>query len=104
MADPDAAGRALLGLDTSGKFSEIPRLPQTATKNEYIIAINKLIDAHNSELTFKVYPDETGFNRMLVGYQKDGWGAGKSWGVKISKVGFDVLTAADADLLFKLSY
>jgi len=97
----DAAGLALLGI--VNKSGQIPELPQTATKAEYIIALNKLIRSHNEQLVCTVYSD-TKTNRMIVGYQLDGWGSGKNYGIKISKEDYDVLTTADANLLFKLAY
>ena len=99
--DADAAGRAALGfhLDTG----ELQRIPADADGPARIAAINRLIDAHNERLNRLIWTD--GVNRrMLVGYQENGWGTGKHWGVKISKPDYDVLTAADADLLYKLSY
>lgn len=101
MAEPDDAGKALLGIISTG--DTIPQVPQFATKAEFIATINRLVDAHNRELVLKVYSD-AGYRRFMIGYQKDGWGSGKDFGIKLSKVGFDVLTAADADLLFKLAY
>lgn len=99
--DPDAAGRALLGI--SPDTGQLPQLPQNAVKAEYISMINRLVDAHNQELIAKIYSDsET--RRMIIGYQKDGWGSGKDFGLKLSVEGVDVLTADDADLLFKLAY
>lgn len=100
--DPDAAGAALLGMRSS--TGAIPELSETTTKAEYIIAMNKLIRDYNQRLTLTVQADSSGINRFMYGYQKDGWGSGKDFGIKISKAGYNVLTAADADLLFKLAY
>lgn len=101
MADVDAAGRAALGFSLD--IGQLPRLDPHATGAERISAINALIDAHNGFITYQVWTDGQN-RRMLMGFQQDGWGTDKNWGIKISKPGFDVLVAADADLLFKLSY
>ena len=99
--DPDAAGRAALGfhLDTG----ELQRIPADADGPARIAAINSLIDAHNERIERSIWTDGV-TRRMIVGYQKDGWGTGKHWGVKISAAGDDVLTAALVDLLFYTTY
>lgn len=99
--DDDSAGRALLG-----KFfpsGQIQRLSATANGTARVTAINQLIDAYNNSLQQQIWSDGS-TRRMLIGYQLNGWGTGKHWGIKISEEDYDVLTAADANLLFKLSY
>lgn len=101
MDDPDAAGRAALGLHLA--TGELQRLPPNADGPARVDAINRLIDAHNARLSQQIWVDGQN-RRMLVGYQENGWGTGKHWGIKISEEGYDVLTAEDAHLLFKLAY
>lgn len=101
MADPDDAGKLLLGLTSTNDV--IPELSALATKSEYIATINRLVRIHNKEIVLKVYSDST-YRRLMIGYQKDGWGSGKDFGIKLSEEGYDVLTADDANLLFKLAY
>lgn len=81
--------------------STIPYVPPAATPQQQIAAINRIIDVINAFQQQIVFADENS-KRMLIGYQKDGWGAGKDFGIKISKEGVDVRTATDSDLLFKM--
>lgn len=43
-------------------------------------------------------------NRVLLGYDKDGFGTGNDYGIKVSKAGFDVLTAADSNLILSSAF
>jgi hypothetical protein len=79
----------------------IPYVPTAASAQQQIAAINRIIDIINSFQQQIVFADDSN-KRMLIGYQKDGWGAGKDFGIKISKPGVDVNTASDSDLLFKM--
>ena len=36
---------------------------------------------------------------MIIGFQKDGWGPGKDFGIKVSRDGIDVTSATDDQLL-----
>lgn len=99
--DPDAAGRAALGFNLQP--GEIQRLPADADGPARVAKINELVDAHNKLITQQIWTDGK-TRRMLVGYQFDGWGTGKHWGVKIAAEGDDVLTAALVDLLFYTTY
>lgn len=77
-------------------------LPGGATVEQLTAAINDIINNLNAQLQTQVYSD-TQNQRMLIGYQQDGWGPGNSFGVKISVAGKDVRTATDDELLFSLS-
>lgn len=48
--------------------------------------------------------DSGGVNRVLMGYQKDGFGSGHDYGVKVSQNGFDVGTATDAQLVMSSGF
>lgn len=43
-------------------------------------------------------------NRVLLGYDKDGFGIGNDYGIKVSKSGYDVLTAADSNLILNSAF
>lgn len=81
--------------------STIPYVPPAASQQQQIAAINRVIDIINGFQQQIVFADGQN-KRMLIGYQKDGWGAGKDFGIKISKEGVDVLSATDDQLLFKM--
>lgn len=42
--------------------------------------------------------------QVLVGYQKDGFGTGIDQGIKVSKQGYDVKTAADSQLIMSSAF
>lgn len=88
-----------MGLQLGG--GTLPRISPNASVEEQIAAINNVIDRLNIQLQSQTYSDGTS-KRMIIGYQKDGWGTGKDFGIKISKQGFDVGTATDDQLLFKM--
>lgn len=79
----------------------IPYVPPAATPQQQIAALNRIIDIINSYQQQIVFADETS-KRMIIGYQKDGWGVGKDFGIKISQEGVDVATATDDQLLFSM--
>lgn len=79
----------------------LPYVPPNAPVSQQIAAINRIIDRLNDMLQQIVLSDNTS-KRMFIGYQKDGWGPGKDFGIKISQAGVDVLTASDSQLLFKM--
>ena len=43
-------------------------------------------------------------NRVLVGYQQDGFGTGKDFGIKVSQDGKDVATASDDELVMSSAF
>ena len=79
----------------------IPYVPPAATPQQQIAAINRVIDIINSFQQQIVFADGT-TKRMLIGYQKDGWGEGKDFGIKISIDGVNVYDATEDQLLFKM--
>lgn len=88
-----------LGQPLDGGY--LPSVPPNATNQVQIAALNDVINRLNTLLKTQVFSDGTS-KRMLLGYQKDGWGVGKDFGIKISKEGVDVSTATDDQLLFKM--
>ena len=79
----------------------LPYVPPEAPASQQIASINSIIDRLNQMLSQVVLSDGAN-RRMFIGYQKDGWGSGKDFGIKISIPGVDVLTATDSQLLFKM--
>jgi hypothetical protein len=57
--------------------------------------INNLIRQVNNEETTKIIKDATGVRRVLIGSGANGFE-----GIKVSKTGIDVYTAANTDLIF----
>lgn len=81
--------------------SSLPYVPTTAPVAQQIAALNRVIDIINGLQNSITFADDKS-KRMFIGYQKDGWGPGKDFGIKISQVGVDVSTATDSQLLFKM--
>jgi len=79
----------------------LPYVPPAATSQQQIAAINRVIDIINSFQQSITFSDGAN-KRMIIGYQPDGWGAGKDFGIKISQEGVDVNTATDSQLLFSM--
>lgn len=88
-----------LGLDMQG--GTLKRVPPNATPQMQISVINDIVDRLNQNLRTQYFSDGT-TRRMLIGYQENGWGAGKHFGMKVSIEGVDVAKASDAQLLFKM--
>jgi hypothetical protein len=97
--DPDASGKEILGMLMQG--GELQRLAPNSTLEQVIGTTNDVIDRLNGLLRTQIFADDQS-KRMLFGYQKDGWGTGKDFGIKISKEGIDVTKATDDQLLFKM--
>lgn len=76
-------------------------IPPNASQSEQVAAINEVINRLNDLLRVQTFSDNT-TRRMLIGYQQDGWGTGKNFGIKISQEGIDVTTATDSELLFSM--
>lgn len=79
----------------------IPYVPPAASPQQQIAALNRIIDIINSYQQQIVFADGQN-KRMLIGYQENGWGSGKDFGIKISQEGVDVATASDDQLLFSM--
>lgn len=79
----------------------LPYVPPSAPQSQQIAAINRIVDRLN-EMLQQIMLSDGANRRMYIGYQKDGWGPGKDFGIKISIPGVDVLTATDSQLLFKM--
>lgn len=48
--------------------------------------------------------DSTGVDRVLLGFQEDGFGTGKDQGIKVSQDGYDVLTATNSQLIMSSAF
>lgn len=81
--------------------NSIPYVPPSAPAQQQIEAINRIIDQLNA-LQNSITLSDGSTRRFFMGYQKDGFGIGKHFGIKISSEGKDVMTASDSDLEFKM--
>lgn len=79
----------------------LPYVPTGAPSSQQIAAINRIIDRLNDMLSQITLSDGAN-RRMFIGYQENGWGTGKNFGIKVSIPGVDVLKATDEQLLFKM--
>lgn len=89
-----------LGLSLDG--GTLPMVPPNAPPEAQISALNDIINRLNSLNKTIVMADDIS-KRMIIGYQKDGWGTGKDFGIKISIPNVDVTTATDEQLIFSMS-
>lgn len=87
------------GLSMSG--GTLQNIPPNASREEQTAALNDVINRLNGLLKQQIFSDGTS-KRMLIGYQKNGWGEGQDFGMKVSIEGVDVSKATDAQLLFKM--
>lgn len=92
-------GPGLLGQSMNG--GQLSPIPPNAPREVQIAAINDIMVRLNGLLKAQVFSDGNS-KRMLIGYQKDGWGSGKDFGMKVSIPGVDVMSATEAQLLFKM--
>lgn len=89
-----------LGMQMQGGF--LQPLPPNPSNDQIAVVMNDIINRMNDQLRTQVFTDGT-TKRMLIGYQKDGWGTGKDFGIKVSLEGVDVTTAEDDELLFRMA-
>jgi hypothetical protein len=89
-----------IGISMEGGW--LNAIPPNATPQVQIKAINDVIGRLNDLLRTQVFSDGT-VKRMLFGYQQNGWGPDKNFGIKVSIEGVDVTTASDEQLLFKMA-
>ena len=89
----------ILGQSLSGGY--LQRVPPNATSQQQAVILNNVIDRLNQMLKSQVFSDGQ-TKRMIIGYQPNGWGDGKDFGMKISVPGVDVTKAKDSELLFKM--
>lgn len=89
-----------LGMNLQG--GQLQRVPPGISTDAQTAVLNDIIDRLNGLLKTQVFSDGTS-RRMMIGYQKDGWGAGQDFGIKVSLPGIDVASASDAQLLFKMA-
>lgn len=87
------------GLQLNG--GTLQRVPPAASIPEITTVLNDIVDRLNGQLKSQIYSDGTN-KRMLLGYQLNGWGPGKNFGIKISVEGVDVTVATDSQLLLKM--
>ena len=83
---------------TDGDGQEIQNVKQIAGNST-----SNTVTYSNAPSIGQIESDGTN-NRVLVGYDKDGFGTGKDWGIKVSKSGYDVLTAADTNLVMSSAF
>lgn len=94
-----AGNDGLVGSALQGGF--LPPVSPGSSQEVQIKALNDVINRLNILLKTQVFSDGNS-KRMLFGYQKDGWGTGKDFGIKISAEGVDVTNASDDDLIFSM--
>lgn len=87
-----------LGMSMQGGM--LQRIPPNASNQQQMAILNDVIDRLNNLLKSQIFSDGT-TKRMIIGYQKDGWGVGKDFGIKVSIPGVDVTSATDSQLLMK---
>jgi hypothetical protein len=97
----DEVGAAILGQQLGG--GELRPVAPNATMEEQISVINDVILHLNALLKTQIFQDQM-TKRMLSGYQENGWGTGKHFGMKVSIEGVDVTKATDDQLLFKMDF
>lgn len=90
---------SLLGNPMAGDY--LQEVSPNASNQVQIAVLNDVIRRLNKQLQTQTLSDGNN-KRMLLGYQKDGWGSGKDFGIKISQPGIDVTSATDAQLIFKM--
>lgn len=88
-----------LGMPMQGGY--LRNLAPNASLQEVSNVMNDVINRLNALLKTQIFSDGT-TKRMLIGFQQDGWGAGKSFGIKISMEGVDVSTATHEQLIFSM--
>lgn len=88
-----------LGAPLNGGF--LNEVPPNATREVQISTLNDIIRRLNELLKTQIFSDGSN-RRMLFGFQKNGWGEGKDFGIKISEEGVDITTATDDQLIFKM--
>lgn len=88
-----------IGVKLDGGY--LREVPPNAPMQVQIATLNDVIRRLNGLLKTQVFSDGT-TKRMLFGYQQNGWGPNKHFGIKISIEGIDVTTATDDQLLFKM--
>jgi hypothetical protein len=79
----------------------LQNIPPNASREEQTAALNDVINRLNALNKAQIFSDGN-TKRMLIGYQKNGWGDGKDFGMKVSIDGVDVSKATDSQLLFKM--
>lgn len=85
-----------LGMQLDG--GTLNTLSPNASQEDIVTSLNDIIRRLNTMLKAQVFSDGEN-KRMIIGYQKDGWGEGKDFGIKVSVEGVDVTTANEAQLL-----
>jgi hypothetical protein len=71
--------------------------------NDNLALINQNFQALDDENRTKIVKD-AGTPRVLLGYQKDGFGTGGDYGLKVSQDGQNVVTATDSQLAFSSAF
>lgn len=92
-------GAEELGVSLDG--GTLRRVSPNASQEEQIAMMNEVIERLNLLLQTQVLANGT-TKQFLFGYQKDGWGTGNDFGMKMSIDGVDVTTATDDELIFSM--
>jgi hypothetical protein len=87
------------GMALKGNY--LQRIPGGADLATTQNTLNEVINRLNDMLQTQIFADAT-TKRMIIGFQQDGWGPGKNFGIKISQDGVDVTQATDDQLLFSM--
>ena len=95
---PDDKKAGILGMALQG--GHLQPIPPGATKEQQSAVLNDIISRLNAMTKTQVFSDGQS-KRMIIGYQKDGWGLNKDFGIKVSIEGVDVTKATDEQLLMK---
>ena len=80
-------------------MSQVPPIPGNASQSEIISGTNNIVNEVNNRDSVMVFKDDAGTRRVLIGKGSDGF-----YGMKVSKVGSDVYSSADSELLFSSNF
>jgi len=72
--------------------------PETATNTNN----EELINQANNQRGYVV--NDGADDRILIGYDKDGFGTGEDYGIKVSKSGYDVNTTGNSNLIMNSAF
>lgn len=82
----------------------LPEIPPGATPEQMRQVLQDVVDRLNTIPQTQLYIDDTGIPRVLIGYKKDAWGAGKHFGILVSNTGVDVTTITSATAGYSLNF
>lgn len=82
----------------------LPSIPAGATPEQMRQVLQDVVDRLNTIPQTQLYIDDTGLPRILIGYKKDAWGAGKHFGILVSNTSVDVTTITSATAAYSLNF